>query len=318
MSAQLTAPLTAPLLSVRNLIAGYPRGGAILHDISFSLAAGTALGVVGESGCGKTTLARVLTGLLPAAAGEITCDGQPLTRRTTAERRAAAARLQLVFQDPLAALNPRQTAAASLAEPLQIHQPHLPAAARAARVAEWLARVGLPGVGNRYPHELSGGQCQRLAIARALMLEPRVLICDEPVSALDVSIQAQILALLAALQRETGLALLFIAHDLAVVRRLCRDVLVLYAGRVVESGAAQAIFTTPRHPYTRALLAAVPRPDGQPPVGLPGAPPPTGAVAPGCPFAPRCRFAVERCKLERPDLRTLGTQEVACHRAADI
>lgn len=314
----MSAQLTAPLLSIRNLSAGYPRGGAILHDISFDLAAGTALGVVGESGCGKTTLARVLTGLLPASAGEVVWDGQPLTRRNSAERRAAAAHLQLVFQDPLAALNPRQSAAASLAEPLQIHQPQLPAVARAARVAGWLARVGLPGVGNRYPHELSGGQCQRLAIARALILEPAVLICDEPVSSLDVSIQAQILALLAELQAATGLALLFIAHDLAVVRRLCQEVLVLYAGRVVESGAAQAVFKTPRHPYTRALLAAVPRPDGQPPVGLPGAPPPAGAVTPGCPFAPRCRFAVERCKLERPELQTLGTQQVACHRAEEI
>lgn len=310
--------MTAPVLSVCGLSAGYPRGGMVLHDISFELAAGAALGVVGESGCGKTTLARVLAGLLPPGAGEITCAGRPLTRQTSAARRAAAQRLQLVFQDPLAALNPRQTAAASLAEPLQIHQPDLPAAARTARVAEWLARIGLPGVGNRYPHELSGGQCQRLAIARALLLEPRVLVCDEPVSALDVSIQAQILALLAELQQATDLALLFIAHDLAVVRRLCREVLVLYAGRIVESGPTDAVFTTPRHPYTRALLAAVPRADGQPPTGLPGAPPPADADPPGCPFAPRCHFAVERCKLERPKLRTLGAQRVACHRAEEI
>lgn len=310
--------MSTPVLAVRKLSAGYPRGGAVLHDIGFDVAAGTALGVVGESGCGKTTLARVLAGLLPAAAGEVLCEGRPVCRRTLAERRTAAARLQLVFQDPLAALNPRQTAAASLAEPLSIHQPGLPPAARHTRVAEWLARVGLPGLGNRYPHELSGGQCQRLAIARALILEPALLICDEPVSALDVSIQAQILALLAELQQATGLALLFIAHDLAVVRRLCREVLVLYAGRIVESGPVETVFTTPRHPYTRALLAAVPRPDGELPAGLPGAPPPAGAGGPGCPFAPRCRFVVERCKLEGPALQTLGLQQVACHRATEI
>jgi oligopeptide transport system ATP-binding protein len=259
----------APLLAVERLRVEYPLPSrrpwlpaealCALDDVSFCMAPGEALGVVGESGSGKSTLARVLSGLQPADGGSIRFDGCELRGLDRARWRPLRRDIQLVFKDPLASLDPRMTALAAVAEPLQALRPQLGGDERRRYACRWLERVGLPpGLHGRYPHELSGGQCQRVGIARALVIEPRLLICDEPVSALDVSVQAQIVNLLMDLRRERRLALLFIAHDLAVVRHLCDRVLVLHAGRVVECAPAAELFARPAHPYTQALLAAVP------------------------------------------------------------
>jgi oligopeptide transport system ATP-binding protein len=290
--------------------------------VSFTLDAGQTLGVVGESGCGKSTLARALLQLLPAGADAL-CTGQVLWNgavvpqgRPGVLRREA----QMVFQDPLASLDPRMTVAQIIEEPLRIHERQLDAAARQGKVREMMDRVGLsPRQLNRYPHEFSGGQCQRIGIARALILGPRLLVCDEPVSALDVSIQAQILNLLADLQRETGVAVLFIAHDLAVVRHVSQRVLVMYLGRVVESASRDALYTTPRHPYTRALLSAVPLPDPKHERAkvielLQGDIPSPLNPPSGCAFRTRCPLAQARCAAQTPALRTDEQgHAVACH-----
>lgn len=315
--------MSEPLLSVRNLAVHYPvaRKGLLraVDGIDFDLAPGETLGIVGESGCGKSTLARGILQLVAPTAGSVTLLGKDLTRLDAAELRASRRELQVVFQDPLASLNPRMTVNEIIGEPLRTHFPGMGAEERKRRVAAIMERVGLlPNQLNRYPHEFSGGQCQRIGIARALVLEPKLVICDEPVSALDVSIQAQIVNLLMDLQREMGLALLFIAHDLSVVRHISHRVMVMYLGRVVELADRDTIYASPRHPYTRALIDAVPLPDprlerAKDGVALAGDLPSPINPPSGCAFRTRCPIAQPRCATERPELRRVADAEVACH-----
>jgi ABC-type oligopeptide transport system ATPase subunit len=247
-----------PLLTVRNLSVRFDSQDA-LRDVNFELKPGETLGLVGESGAGKSTLARVLVGLLRPWQGQVEFSGVDWTLRSAEFPRAQRRDLQMVFQDPLARLNPRMTVGNAIAEPLRIFEPHLTAAAQRERVRVMLERVGLDAqAAPRYPHEFSGGQCQRIGIARATILNPKLLVCDEAVSSLDVSIQGQIVNLLMDLQRETGMAMLFISHNLAVVRQVSHRVMVIYAGQLVEIASSDALFTAPSHPYTKALLAAVP------------------------------------------------------------
>ena len=294
---------------------GRARGVVSAVDgVSLAVAPGRTLAVVGESGCGKSTLARLLLRLVEPDAGRIELDGQDL--RALDERALLRARrhVQMVFQDPFGSLNPRMSAGDTLAEPLRLHAV-VPAGERAAQVRRLLDQVGLPAeAARRYPHEFSGGQRQRLAIARALAAGPKVLVCDEPVSALDVSIQAQILNLLADLQRELGLAYVFISHDLAVVRQVATEVAVMYLGRFVETGPAAQVFARPRHPYTQALLGAVPVADPArrgSRVVLAGDVPSPLAPPPGCRFHTRCPHADERCRQEAPALPA-DAHAVAC------
>ena len=319
-------------LEVRDLAKHFPvstglfgRGTAVVKavdGVSFDVHAGQTMAIVGESGCGKSTVARLVLRLIEPSRGTVRLDGRDLVGLSPSELRAARGRLQIVFQDPYGSLNPRMTVGDMLAEPLMLHGT-VPRGGRRARAAELLSLVGLrPESASRYPHEFSGGQRQRLAIARALAAEPKVIVCDEPVSALDVSIQAQILNLLADLQRRFGLAYVFISHDLSVVRQVADTVAVMYLGRFVETGKAAGVFERPRHPYSRALLAAVPLP-------VPGArtrdnvvggdvPSPL-APPPGCHFHTRCPHATERCRAEVPALEETGEGgAVACHRWREI
>jgi oligopeptide transport system ATP-binding protein len=319
----VSAPASKPVLSVRRLTVDHPlpaawpwhRRGLLraVDDLHFDLRAGEALGIVGESGCGKSTLARALVGLQTTTAGGIVLDGRDVARLDERGWRPLRRHIQMVFQDPVGSLDPRMTLAESVEEPLAGLCPELDTAARRERVAQWLQRVGLgPELAARYPHELSGGQCQRAGIARALIVGPRVLVCDEPVAALDTANQAQILALIAELQREHQLALVFISHDLAVVQQLCQRVLVMYLGRIVEQAAAAELFGRPRHPYTRAMLAAVPgAADG---AVLEGEPPSPADPPSGCVFRTRCPMADELCAREVPHLRRVGERAyAACH-----
>jgi oligopeptide/dipeptide ABC transporter ATP-binding protein len=295
-----------------------------VEDVSFRLAPGETLGVVGESGCGKSTLARAVLRLVRVAQGRVALLGRDLLALEGAGLRDARRHLQIVFQDPLASLNPRMTVREIVGEPLDTFEPGLPDDVAERRVGDMLARVGLePAHMNRYPHEFSGGQCQRIGIARALVLTPRVVICDEAVSALDVSVQAQIVQLLRALQGELGLGLIFIAHDLAVVRQISHRVMVMYLGHAVEVAPADGLFRQPRHPYTRALLDAVPVPEprverARQPAALPGEVPSPVEPPSGCTFRTRCRYAIDRCAVEAPALRNLGDGLVACHRAEEL
>ena len=300
-----------------------PRALRALDGVSLALAPGETLGVVGESGCGKSTLARAILGLVPAASGRIAWLGRDLAAFTPRERRALGRDLQTVFQDPLASLDPRMTAGQIIAEPLATHAPVLDRRTVADAVAQAMARVGLdPRHLNRYPHEFSGGQCQRIAIARATVLEPKLVVCDEPVSALDVSIQAQIVNLLVDMQRERGLALLFISHNLAIVRHVSHRIAVLYLGRLVEIGPAEQLFGAPRHPYAKALIAALPAIDPDrataAPPALAGEPPSPLSPPSGCAFRTRCPHAVARCAAERPALEHDGDHAVACHRWREL
>jgi len=322
------------LLEIRDLAVAYavPTDGIwhkplelrALDGVSFTVASGETLGVVGESGCGKSTLARAILGLVPAAAGTIAWLGRDLARLDRRARRALCRDLQVVFQDPLASLDPRMTAGQIIAEPLVTHAPELGRRAIAELVARAMVRVGLdPLQLNRYPHEFSGGQCQRIAIARATILEPKLLVCDEPVSALDVSIQAQIVNLLVGMQDELGLALIFISHNLAIVRHVSHRIAVLYLGRLVEIGPAEALFRAPRHPYAKALIAALPIPDpdlelARVAPALMGDPPSPLAPPSGCAFRTRCAHAVARCAAERPVLELAGDHAVACHRWREL
>jgi len=267
------APETEPVLKVEDMKIHFPiavKGGLFgktkplkaVDGVSFDLKPGETLGVVGESGCGKSTLARGVLNLIPPTDGTVAWLGRDISKASRKEMNGLRDDLQIVFQDPLASLDPRMTIGASIAEPLQVHQPRLSRADREAKVREILPRVGLdPNLINRYPHELSGGQNQRVGIARAMILQPKLVICDEAVSALDVSVQAQVVDLLIELQKEFGLAMIFISHDLAVVRQISHRVMVLYLGRVVELAGRNAIYTEARHPYTKALIAAVPNAD---------------------------------------------------------
>jgi oligopeptide transport system ATP-binding protein len=248
-----------PLLSVRNLSVRFGSREA-LQDVNFELGAGETVGLVGESGAGKSTLARVVLGLLRPARGQVEYAGVDMINAPAALLRAQRRNVQMVFQDPLTSLNPRMTVESAVAEPLSIFEPQLNAASRREQVHAMLGRVGLDAhAAPRYPHEFSGGQCQRIGIARAMILKPKLLVCDEPVSSLDVSIQGQIVNLLMDLQRETGMTMLFISHNLAVVRHVSRRVMVIRAGQLVEIASSDALFAAPSHPYTKALLAAVPR-----------------------------------------------------------
>jgi len=317
------------LLQVTDAKVHFPGAGGWLHaapplravdGVSFDLAAGETLGVVGESGCGKSTLARAVLGLQPLTAGRVLFDGAPLPDQTRSARMAYARAAQLIFQDPLAALNPRMRIGAALAEPLVTHAPSMSRAERDARVAELLEQVGLEAsITRSFPHEVSGGQAQRIGIARAMILRPHLLICDEPVASLDVSIQAQILVLLRRLQADYGVAMLFISHDLSVVRRIAHRVMVMYLGRVVEVGPVGAVFANPRHPYTRALIDAVPRPDpaterGRTRILLIGDLPSPSAPPSGCTFRTRCPLAEPACAQAVPPLAPAGSPGhlVAC------
>ena len=291
--------------------------------VSLELATGGTLGIVGESGCGKSTLARLLVGLEPPSAGTIEIDGEPIAAGSTRERRALARRIQLVFQDPFASLEPRLSVERALGEVLKVHELGV-RATRDARIGELLEMVALPSrFARRYPLELSGGQAQRVAIARALAVEPRVLVLDEPTSALDVSVRAEVMNLLVRLQEELGLTYVFISHDLGMVRHISDEIKVMYLGRVVESGPYHRVLDSPRHPYTRALAAAVPVPD---PVAdeerraSAGEKPSSGVLpqpSSGCPYHPRCPLAEQICVEVEPQLLELGPAHfAACHIAA--
>jgi oligopeptide/dipeptide ABC transporter ATP-binding protein len=292
-----------------------------VEDVSFAIAAGETLGLVGESGCGKSTLGRTVLRLLAPSRGSIRFDGQELAGLSDRAMRPLRKRMQMIFQDPYASLNPRMSVGTAIGEPLEIHQPELSRRARADKVAALLTKVGLPtDAAGRYPHEFSGGQRQRIGIARALAVEPSFVVCDEPISALDVSIQAQIVNLLADLQAADQLTYLFISHDLKIVQHLCDRVAVMYLGRVVELATADELYAQPRHPYTRALLSAVPVADPaaaatRKRIVLTGDVPSPIAPPPGCAFHPRCPVPDKppECKTLIPPTRLLGGAQVACH-----
>jgi oligopeptide/dipeptide ABC transporter ATP-binding protein len=296
------------------------RHGAV-KSVSFSLRPGETLAVVGESGCGKTTLARVIAGLVRPDGGRVELHGKPLAADVRSRPASERRDLQMVFQDPVASLDPAMKVAAVIAEPVLLHEPGLSATACRDTVARALARVGVDeSLSCRLPHELSGGQAQRVAIARALVLEPKVLICDEAVAALDGTVRTAILELLRNEQRRSGLSLLFITHDLAVVRQVSHRILVMYMGGISEIADNRSLFERPRHPYTRALLDSVPVAD---PSRAPRPAPPAGEIVPGglpagCPFHPRCEYAVPRCAAEVPALRSVEGVDVACHRAEEL
>jgi len=306
------------VLEAVDVVRHYPVGRKVLRavdGVSFQLAAGRTLAVVGESGCGKSTLARLAALMELPTGGRVLIAGQPAEEPA---RRTLQLQNQMVFQNPYASLNPRRTVGEALVEPLTINR----RGARAERVADarrMLDRVGLrPEAFDRYPHQFSGGQRQRVAIARALMLRPAVVTADEPVSALDVSAQAQVLNLMRDLQDELGIAYLFISHDISVVRHMAQDVLVMYAGRPAEQGSADAVLNRPRHPYTRLLLASTPFVDPARRAkveAVRGEPPSPVDPIPGCAFASRCPHATERCGVERPTLRFVDEGLVACHYA---
>ena len=316
------------LLEARGLARHYTVSGGLfssratvkaLTDASFKLESGKTLAVVGESGSGKSTLARLLTLIESPTAGALLIDGEDVTKAGEATRRRLRREIQIVFQNPYGSLNPRQKVGKALEEPLLVNT-RLSARQREAAARDMMAKVGLrPEYYSRYPHMFSGGQRQRIAIARALMLRPKVLVLDEPVSALDVSIRAQVLNLLAALREEFSLAYVFISHDLSVVRRIADNVMVIYLGHVVENGAREAIFDNPQHPYTRALLSATPIADPQAKrerIILKGELPSPFNPPSGCPFSPRCPLVVDRCRSENPPLEQKQGRDVACWVAA--
>ena len=296
-----------------------------VEGVSFELQAGETLGIVGESGCGKSTLARAVLGLIRPQRGRVLWLGENLAKMSEPELRKRRRELQIVFQDPLASLNPRMTVGDIIAEPLKTFYPKFARVQVEERVRGMMKMVGLlPNQINRYPHEFSGGQCQRIGIARALVLNPKLIICDEPVSALDVSIQAQIINLLKDLQKKLQLSLIFIAHDLAVVRHISDRVMVMYLGRTMEVAQQEAIYRRPLHPYTSALVKAAPIPDPRiarqrPDTGLTGDMPSPLDPPSGCVFHSRCPFVVNRCRVEVPPLRRMENGDwVACHCAEEL
>jgi peptide/nickel transport system ATP-binding protein len=308
------------LLAVSDLQVHFatPRGLLRAVDgVSFSIDRGQSVGLVGESGCGKTTVGNAVLGLTPLTAGSVQFDGTEIAHLPSRARAPFRRRMQMIFQDPFGSLNPRHTIGEILYAPLAVHRIGS-RTERRTRVAQLIEQVGLSADAvHRYPHEFSGGQRQRIGIARALMLAPELIICDEPVSALDLSIQAQILNLLVALKAELGLSYLFVSHDLSVVRYFSDRVLVMYLGRIVESAPAARLWSAPLHPYTRALMAAVPDPARRRQAApMSGDLPSPQDVPPGCRFHPRCPLATERCRVEDPRPRVLAPDhEVACHHA---
>lgn len=324
--------IAAPLLRVRDLKTHFSLRKAGLFGrkarvlkavdgVSFDLAKGEVLGIVGESGCGKSTVGRTLTRLEPATSGEALLDGRDILPLSPSAFRPLRRDIQMIFQDPFASLNPRLTIEQTLAEPVRIHGLAKGREAIRARIADTLAKVGLdPKVMHRHPHEFSGGQRQRIGIARVMIVEPRLVIADEAVSALDVSIQAQVLNLIKDLQRESGISMLFISHDLGVVRHISDRVAVMYLGRIVETAPKALLFNRPAHPYTRLLLASIPRiRPGRQPVADLGEPGNAAAPPPGCAFHPRCPFATDICRTTRPEIADMGEgQSTACHHAGQL
>ena len=326
--------MSAPLLKVEDVHVRFESGGGLFSDekrvvravdgVSLELAPGETLGVVGESGCGKSTLARAILGLVPVSEGRVIWRGEDITNLSASAMRKHRRDIQVIFQDPLASLNPRMNVGQIIAEPLRIFSPELSRDEVKARVHAMMKLVGLlPSQVNRYPHEFSGGQAQRIGIARALISEPKLVICDEPVSALDVSIQAQIVNLLMDLQERLSLSLIFIAHDLAVVRHISRRVLVMYLGKVMEVAERDDLYRDPRHPYTRALIDAVPIPDPQIERGraiqlLEGDLPSPANPPSGCVFRTRCPLALPACAERIPVLDHHDGRAYACTRAGEF
>jgi oligopeptide/dipeptide ABC transporter ATP-binding protein len=320
------------LLEVAGLTVAYSRGfgrppAIAVSDVSFAVGRGETVSIVGESGSGKTTIGAAILGLQPVATGSIRLNGVDIAHLSRRERRPFRATLQAIFQDPFSSLDPTKTIGEAVGEPLRIAQPKLAAEMARSRVADALARVGLDSsVMRRFPAEFSGGQRQRVAIARALILKPEIVVCDEAVSALDVSVQAQVLNLLESLQRDEGVSYIFISHNMAAVRHISDRIIVLYRGRVMEEGSAEDVCDRPAHPYTMSLLASVPLPDVRAQRerrrvrGLTLATSRSGAVPQtGCPFAPRCPFAAEPCIIAPPPLVEVGGgRRVACVRFDEL
>jgi oligopeptide transport system ATP-binding protein len=316
------------MLEVKNLKVHFPTGNGLFRrarefvkavdGVSFKIAPGETLGLVGESGCGKTTLGRAIVKLIEPTSGSVWLGGWDIAQLTGARLRARRREFQMIFQDPYNSLDPRMTIGDSIGEALDIHSLARDKSDRRSRVEALLKAVGLdPAHAQRYPHEFSGGQRQRIGIARALAVEPKLIVCDEPVSALDVSVQAQIINLMQDLQRAMGVAYLFVAHDLAVVEHISRRIMVMYLGKIIESGPGKAVINTPKHPYTQALLSAVPQLDPaaqRARLVLPGEMPSPIHPPPGCPFHPRCPIAEARCRSEPPMLREVAPGHWAsCH-----
>jgi peptide/nickel transport system ATP-binding protein/oligopeptide transport system ATP-binding protein len=319
--------MSTPLLDVRNLSKSFPVRGAFagrkgkeiraVDGISFQINAGETLALIGESGCGKSTAGRLILHLIEPTSGKVFFNGQDLSRLDAKALRDFRAKAQLIFQDPYASLNPSMSIGGAIGEPLMLHS-GLSNASRRDRIAELLTLVGLnKEYAARYPHELSGGQRQRVAIARSLAVNPKLIVCDEPVSALDVSIQAQILNLLKDLQQKFGLAYVFISHDIGVVRHIAGRIAIMYLGRIVETGTADQIFHEPRHPYTQALFSAIPllRPKSRGAKQLlPGDPPSALSPPPGCYLHPRCPYAIKECRFAPPSLVSEPDgHATACH-----
>lgn len=318
--------MTQPLLELQSLARHYrvrsegmftaPKTLRAVSDVSLRVMPGQTVGLVGESGCGKSTTARMSLGLTPPSSGEVRFAGQALPQRRNATWKALRQQMQMVYQDPLSVLDRRLPVLTQVIEPLTVFQQDTPEVRRE-RASAILEEVGLPtDLWQRYPHELSGGQRQRVVLARALVSEPRLVVCDEPISALDVSIQAQVINLLLDMQAKHGLTMLFISHDLKVVRQMCDEVAVMYLGKIVEQGTPQALFESPAHPYTEALVSAIPtvsRADSQKRILLQGDPPNPIDIPQGCAFHPRCPIARDQCRESTPPLRTLSDgRKLAC------